>query len=132
MRNTYCLSGLRRLYGELLGRGGSKADLAHVRAVIRMLSPNEDFRAIRPIRPHTNRKGGSGAVWLRAAFDVLRTANAPMTAREIAVGILERRGMAVTPETLATVQCSLLVTLRRRVGVGIVRHDTWPRRWSLG
>lgn len=131
MRNTYCLSGLRRLYGELLGRGGSKADLAHVRAVIRMLNPNEDFRTIHPIRPHTNRKGGSGAVWLRAAFDVLRTANAPMTAREIALRVLEARGGPCDAETLQSVQCSLLFTLRRRVGVGIVRHDTSPRRWSL-
>lgn len=132
MRNTYCLSGLRRLYAEKLGRGGSKADLAHIRAVIRMISPDEDFRAIKPVRPHTNRKGKSGAVWLRAAFDVLRKANAPMTAREIAVRVLEARGETVTPETLATVQCSLLVTLRRRIGAGIVRSDTWPRQWSLG
>jgi len=131
MRNTYCLSGLRRLYAEKLGRGGSKADLAHIRAVIRMISPDEDFRAIKAVRPHTNRKGKSGAVWLRAALEVLRKANAPMTAREIAVRILEARGEPVTPEVLATVQCSLLTTLKRRIGSGVTQSDGYPRRWTL-
>ena len=55
-----------------------------------------------------------------------------MTAREIAVRVLEARGETVTPEALATVQCSLLVTLRWRIGAWVVRADTWPRRWSLG
>lgn len=131
MRNTFCLTGLRRLYAEKLGRGGSKQDLAHIRAVIRMISPDEDFRAIKAVRAHTNRKGQSGSVWLRAALVVMRAAGRPMTAREIALRVLEVRGEPATPEALATVQCSLLVTLRRRVGVGIVRHDSWPRRWSL-
>lgn len=130
-RNTYCLTGLRRLYAEKLGRGGSKADLAHIRAVVRMISPDEDFRAIKAVRPHTNRKGQSGAVWLRAALAVMRTADTPMTAREIALRVLEARGEAVTPEALATVQCSLLVTLKRRVGIGVVQHPGYPRRWSL-
>lgn len=131
MRNTYCLTGLRRLYAEKLGRGGSKADLAHIRAVIRMMSPDEDFRAIKPVRPHTNRKGQSGAVWLRAALDVLRTADAPMTAREIALRVLEARGEPYDAETLQSVQCSLLMTLKRRIGRGVTQCDGYPRRWTM-
>lgn len=131
---------LRRTYAHKLGalkaRDGDPyalvADMEHIRAVILMFWPGQDFAAIKPVRPHTNHRGQWGAVWFRAALDVLRTAEEPLTAQEITRRIMAARGEPLDGAGAVSVECSLLATLGRRVGVEIVRHgEQRPFRWSL-
>lgn len=93
MAETHVLFALRRKYAERLG-AADHAALDHLAPVIRMFSPGEDLAAIKPVRPQANHKGGAGAVWLRAGLDILRTANEPLSARQIATRIMSERGLS--------------------------------------
>jgi hypothetical protein len=135
---------LRRTYARKLGelRAGSgdesrlTADLEHLAAVILMFWPVEDLAAIKPVRPHASHKGGkTGAVWLTAALDVLRTAEEPLTAQEIVTRIVAARGEPVNVDSPAFVsaECSLIAALGRRRGSYVVRIGAHrPYRWALG
>jgi hypothetical protein len=131
MAETHVLAALKRRYAVTLGQGGQADDLAHLAAVIRMFAPGEDVAAIKPVRPYSKRRDGNGAVWLREAFRVLRTANAPMSAREIAARVMAARGIEPDARTAASVECSLLATLGKRVGADVVRVEGRPMRWAL-
>lgn len=130
---------LRRTYARKLGelRAGSDvaADLEHLAAVILMFWPGEDFAAIKPVRPHASHKGGkTGAVWLTAALDVLRTANGPLTVQEIVARIMAARGEPVDPDSSAFVsaECSLIAALGRRRDAYVVRIGKHrPYGWAL-
>lgn len=130
LRRTYA----RKLGAVRAGEGDSdalRADLEHLAAVIRMFHPGQDFAAIRPVRPHTNRRDGKwGAVWFVAALDVLRTASEPLTAQEIVARIMKARGEPLDGPAFVSAECSLLQTLSRRsevVRVGARR----PFRWMI-
>ena len=106
-------------------------DLAHLGAVIRMFAPEADVEAIKPIRGWTNRRGGNPTKWARLALDILRQASAPMTSREITRRIMREEGLAGS-RTLYAIDCSLQVTLDKRVGEGIARVAGSPKRWIGG
>lgn len=131
MADSPVLFALRRRYGELLGRGGSADDLGHVAAVLRMFNAGEDVAAIRPIRPYVSRSGRSprAALWTRTAIAVLKTANEPMSARELAVRVLTLLERPQEPATVKNVQVSLLNTLRLKPDV--VRLPGRPMRWAI-
>lgn len=53
-----------------------------------------------------------------------------MTGRSLARAVLAAEGVAVTPDTLSSVECSLHSTLGRLEGRGIVREDGEPKKWK--
>ncbi len=132
---------LRRTYAHKLGEiaagvgdeAALRADLTHLAAVIRMFWPAQDFAAIRPIRPSTNRRGGNGPVWFTSALDVLREAQEPLTAKEIVRRIMRARGEPEDGPEAVSAECSVLATLgRRRAEIGIVRSGTRrPFKWAV-
>ncbi len=134
---------LRRTYARKAGmiRAGVgdearlRADLDHLAAVILMFWPAEDFAAIKPVRPHLSHKGGqTGSVWITAALDVLRTAEEPLTAQEIARRIMQARGepLDIDGPAFVSAECSLIATLGRRRGSYVVRIGRHrPYRWAL-
>jgi hypothetical protein len=135
MGDTYVIKGLRRKYAEIKGRIRFTSDcwddetltaLCQVGCVLRLFSPGEDLSAIAPRRPY---KGGRSKHWTRDALDVLRVANGPLTAREIARRIAGARGIA-DPATLYSIECSLHATLPKRAGVTMVAAN--PKRWAIG
>jgi len=134
-RAPYVVTALRRKYAELKGRIRYTADcwdqptidaLHQVGHVLRLFNPGEDLSAIPPMRPY---KGQRSKHWTRAALDVLRASNSPMTAREIARRIAKDRGITDNA-TLSSIECSLHVTLPKREGVVMVGRE--PKRWALG
>lgn len=129
MAYVQALHALRRRYAETLGGQHPADDLEPLAAVIRMFSPSEDLNAIEAIRPYVNRRGRWGPVWARATIEVLRTANAPMSAAEIARRVLADRGMDGDQAAFKNVQSSILTTLRTKPGV--FRSGGGPVRWSL-
>lgn len=129
MADPQVLFALRRRYAELLGRGGSSDDLAHVAAVLLMFSPREDVAAIKPIRVYSNRKGAGRAVWHRAAMSVLRTANEPMSAREIAARVLTALERPSDPVLLKGVENTIRTVLKTKASVVCLAGR--PMRWAL-
>jgi hypothetical protein len=134
MGATFVVIGLRRKYAELKGRIRYTADcwdeptldaLRQVGNVLRLFSPGEDLAAIKPLRPY---KGARAKHWTRTALDVLRTANGPLTGREIARRVAKVHGVA-DRETLYSIEASLHITLPKRAGVAMV--GTRPKRWGV-
>jgi hypothetical protein len=105
------------------------ADLQHVARVIRMYAPN--WQPPEPINPRGPAIMGSYGAMIRGALDVLRTADRPLTTREIARAVADRSAMTEISH-VKSVSGSIHMGLKRRVGKGVVLVDGFPKRWSLG
>jgi hypothetical protein len=117
-----------RLQGLALRDGPDKhmLDIYHVESVIRMFSP--DWTPAKPITPRGPKKLGRYGTVTRAGIAVLREADRPLSAREIAVRVLEREGRDDQALIWPIMGC-LVTTLAKRKTV--VRHEGRPLRWSL-
>jgi hypothetical protein len=95
---------LERLHSELGGQIlGNKTEalrlaesMRHVEAVIKMLDPTYNLRRIAVKRRQPNPWFTRGTVY-RRAVDVLRTAEQPLTAREIAERVLAAANIKRVP-----------------------------------
>jgi hypothetical protein len=67
--------------------------LAHVRAVIKIVSPDFDFYSIKPKRTSKRSPYFKQGEAFLLALDVLREATEPMPAMEIAIGMLAKKGV---------------------------------------
>ena len=101
MAAAHVIAALRDKRAELSGGiadlekriGQHRADLLHVDAVLRLFAPDLEPAAILPKavrRPNSWFKPGELA---RLVLDVLRTAPAPLSIREITAQVMERRGL---------------------------------------
>lgn len=97
---------------------GMRADLVHLHAAIRILSPGVDPAAIRPKRPSRR-----GCEWFgrselgRLMLEVLRDAREPLSAVAVAREVMERRGLDPSDRTaLRRVEGMVGPALRRREG----------------
>lgn len=129
MADPQVIHALRRRYRELIGRGGSPEDVAHVAAVLLIFRPGEDLSALARLRPYSRAGRNSRRTWVRGALDVLRTANGPMTAREIAERLIADQGLPLTTALRINVVNSLLIGLTKKPGV--VCHPGRPRQWHI-
>ena len=140
MADTHVISALRSKYAELMGRIAKherdaerlRIDAAHIEAAIRMFDPGHAVDQITGKRPKkANRwtKQGNGT---RAALEVLQHADKPLTAHDIALEAMRRHGMPTDDGvTVKAIAASLRGSLMRRIGKGVIRHDGFPKRWSL-
>lgn len=119
---------LRRKYRELLGRGGSTQDVAHVAAVLLMFRPDEDLSGLLPLRSYA-RQTDTASTWLRGALDALRMANAPMSAAEIAERVIAAQGLVYSRALHRNATASILTSLKSKPHV--IRHVGRPTRWSV-
>jgi hypothetical protein len=129
MAENQLMFGLKRQYAKTLGMiaaGEDRGDdLAHLAAVIRIFKPNEDVSRILPIRPYTPDR----RQWSRTALDILRKADRPLAARELARMVLDRVGAPCS--YLVNVECSLHAVLGRLEGSGVIRAEGSPKRWRV-
>jgi hypothetical protein len=131
---------LERLHAELGGKilenKQEHANLAeqmrHVEAVIKMLDPGYSLRAISVKRRKPNPWFKRGTVY-RRAVDAMRTADQPLTAREIAERVLVAAKVDdAKPAAVADLTGSILASLRNHVGKGVQRtNEGSPARWRL-
>lgn len=101
-------------------------DLYHVECVIRLFAP--DWMPAKPVAPRGPKKLGRYGAMTRGAVAVLREADRPLSAREIAVQVLAAEGKA-DPALIWAVMGCLTTTLAKRDS--IVKHEGFPLRWSL-
>jgi len=126
---------LKRKYGELKGRdaylfadhAAIRADMAHVGAVLAMFDPGADLAAIPARRP----KKPNGGRWTRTALGILKRANRPLKAYELARLVMSELGVPPDRATLFSIGCALQSSLARLEARGLVRSVGKPRRWAV-
>jgi hypothetical protein len=126
MADSHCLSGLVAKRAELAGEirlaeerlDQFRADILHLDAAIRIIDPTYHVDAIVPkVRRQRREWFGNGEL-LRMVLETLRKAPKPLTAREIAVALMGRKGFdASDAATVRLVEKRVDATVRRREGL---------------
>lgn len=132
---------LIRLHAEIAGKLKAtkqeatkfRGDLKHIGAVIQLLEPGFDLRSIIPKRPHPRNEWFGRGECVHSALNVLRTAEKPLTTRQIAVRVLQDRGVPEIKKALVDKTArAIYAALQFRRGKSVIGHDdTMPTRWSL-
>jgi hypothetical protein len=132
---------LIRLHAEIAGKlkaskqeGATiRANLKHVGAVIQLLEPGFDLRSIIPKKPHPINRWFARGECLQRALNVLRVSDKPLTSRQIAILVLQDRGVSDATESLIkkTTRAVYASLLYRRGKSVSIHNDTMPTRWSL-
>ena len=104
--------------------------MMQVEAVMKMLNPAFNVRLIAPKRRNVGNPWFKRGTLYRSAVDVLRRAERPMTAREIADALLAGKKPEPTRKQVIDVQAAVLAALRKRNG-GSVVGDGAPAQWSI-
>jgi len=89
-----------------------------------------NIRLIAPKRRNTGNPWFKRGTLYRTAIDVLRRAQAPMTAREITLAVLDGKTPAATRKQEVDLQAAILAALRVRNGKSVV-GEGMPARWRL-
>lgn len=132
---------LERLHAELGGRilenkteGDTlRLQMQQVEAVLKLLDPSYDVRPIAVKRRTPNPWFKRGTVY-RSAVDVLRTAETPLTAREIADRMLAAKGVTdAEPAAVTDLSGSVNSSLQNHKGKGVrqANDGSFPARWSI-
>lgn len=125
-----------RLKGELDRRNAeAKAlmtSLDCIEHVIRLYREDWSPRFVEAVRPRKAGKWRYSVVGIRTAFEVLKRAERPLTAKEIAMRCIELADEPVPDKArLNGIANALNIGLLRHVGVS-VRHDGGrPKKWWL-
>jgi hypothetical protein len=127
---------LTQLHAELAGKietnckHGDKlrAQMVQVEAVIKMLAPDFSVASIAAKRRNKSNPWFKRGTLFRSAVDVLRRAETPMTAREIAATLIAGKAPQATRKQ--AIQAAILAALRKRNG-GTVIREAAPMRWTL-
>ena len=131
---------LERLHARLAGDLAAKceeaesirASMAHVEAVIKLLDPSRNLNRIAVRRRKRNEFFQRGTVW-REILDVLREAPEPLTAAEITLRMLLRRGKSDVPKAARQdFEGAVRAALRKREGDGVrVTNVGTPVKWAI-
>jgi len=129
---------LTQLHAELAGKiesnrkSGDKlrAQMVQVEAVIKMLAPDFNVAGIATKRRNTGNPWFKRGTLYRSAVEVLRRSAVPMTAREIALALLDGKTPEPSRKQEINVQAAILAALKTRAGKSVV-GDGDPARWRL-
>jgi hypothetical protein len=131
---------LERLHAELGGQileNRQKAEelgeqMMHVEAGIKMLDPSYNLNRIAVKRRQANRWFKRGTLY-RRAMDVLRTAEQPMTATDIAWKVLEAADIRDADKAAAqSVAAGIQHSLKNHAGNGVqIVGEARPSKWRL-
>jgi uncharacterized protein (DUF4415 family) len=133
------LNTLTQLHGELAGKietnrkSGDKlrAQMVQVEAVIKMLDPEFNARAISAKRRNMGNPWFKRGTLYRAVLDVLRKATEPMTADALAKAVLEGKQPVPSRQQEARIEAAILAALRQHMGKGVERVGALPFTWRL-
>jgi hypothetical protein len=140
--NSPTISALRRLHADIGGkiienRKNAKRlreDRKHVTAVIKMLSPGYDTRAIAARRTYKANPWFRRGTLFRSALDVMRGTPEPLTVAEIVDRMLAAKGVSsARTDQIRGLQSAVLAFLRNREGKGRVQRvgSVIPTKWRL-
>jgi hypothetical protein len=140
MKHQPAMYALLRLHAELGGKiKDNKKEakrlaksMLHVEAVLKMLEPGYDVRPISVRRRKPNPWFKRGTVF-RHALDVLRTAERPLTTKEITARMLSAKGITnAAPKAARDLAGAVQSSLRNHSGKGVTAvGEGMPARWSV-
>jgi hypothetical protein len=106
--------------------------MRQVEAVIKLLDPSYSLRAISVKRRKANPWFKRGTLY-RRAVDALRTAEQPLTAREVADRVLAAAGVeAPEPRAVVDLIGGINASLRNHAGKGVEQaNEGIPAKWRL-
>lgn len=141
MAESYVVNALIAKYAELSGKleacrkdaATIETYLTHLDATIRLFKEDFDAIKVRPKQQYKRNPALKKGEMVRNAYDVLRTANEPLTSREIVIRVLHRKGIYQPSEAdIQNARNSVGTCLKKRLKEGIVIADNGhPKRWSL-
>jgi len=107
--------------------------MQHVEAVIRLFDPAYDIRRISARRRYKGNAWFKRGTILRHALDVLRKAQGPLTARQIAERMLVIKGVSsVTPKAMRSLIASVQTSLQNHDGKTVAHvGEGVPKRWQI-
>jgi hypothetical protein len=130
---------LKQLHAELAGKlieNGKEASrlrqsMKQVEAVMKLLEPSYNLRKIAVRRRRLNPWFKRGTVF-RHALDVLRTADEPLTARQIAGRMIAAKGVTdVRAKAVRDLAGSVNASLQNHDGNSVMRNgDGMPAEWK--
>ncbi len=136
MARKQIVTTLERKYAQLLGEQSKRpspsltADVAHVVAVIQMFAPEWTGADIRPVVMKRRSRWGKRGTGIRAAVAVLKEAIEPMSAREIAIEMMLRRGQTDVPNhEIVQIMAGINYGLQKRIGREVILIKGYPKRW---
>jgi hypothetical protein len=134
----YALLDLHSTLGGEILRNKDEAErlrknMQHVEAVIKMLEPQFSLRRVAVKRRKANQWFRRGTLY-RKAVDVLRTAEQPMTATDIAWAVLNKANIQTTDKkAVQALGQGIQSGLRKHKGKSVeVVNDGFPALWRLG
>ena len=140
MEHNPAVYALLKLHAELGGRIKEnkreaeklRADMKHVEAVLHLLQPGFNARQIAPRRRYNPNPLFKRGHVFRAVLDLLRTAQEPMSAEEIAVALFRSKGVEEpTREQRRNLYGAVSASLRNNEGKSVAGDTNRPRRWHL-
>lgn len=106
------------------------ANIGHVEAVIRLFDPAYDVRRIPGRRRNIGNPWFKRGTMFRAALDVLRRADAPMTTMEIAKRLIAAKDARPTRDQLRKLDAGLRSCMNKNMGNAVRRvGEATPARW---
>lgn len=106
------------------------ADLATLDAALKVVAPEMAIEAIAPKMVKPPDDWSKRGEMSRQVFAIMRTANKPLTSREIAGQMIVNRGMAATPALLNLMTRRVATCLRDRRQQGLVENvETRGGQW---
>ena len=140
MTDSHVVSALVRKFSEIKGKLKAsekhsrelRADLVHIEAVLKLFRSNYETAAIMATRPKRPIRWGKRGQGWRSALEILRKAEAPMSAREIGLQVARKLGVEAKGEPLRYLVTSIGDSLQRGTKKGIVAQiGEYPRRWEI-
>jgi len=104
--------------------------MMQVEAVVKMLQPGFNVASIAAKRRNKSNPWFKRRTLYRSAVDVMRRAQAPMTAREITEALIADKAPEATRKQAKDLQAAIIAALRKRNGQMVVGEGA-PAKWAL-
>lgn len=128
---------IESLFESLGALRGREEHLRHVLGcadvVMKEINPGWTMDDLKPVQKNVRKAPGRSGEIARLTLDILRDAQEPLTAREIAGRTMKRLGQEdADKETVERVYKAVEATLRAKLKSGLVQHDgNYGRKWKI-
>jgi len=142
MTEPHVISALRLKRAEISGHihdlekriAGQRANLANLDATIKLFSPGTNPDAIPPKRAYRRTRYFAHNELSRLTQDALRIASGPLTSSEIAVAVMQAKGMSFGDAAFKEIVAARVLTVLRRLakrGAAVKSGTSRDAQWAL-
>jgi hypothetical protein len=142
MTETHVVLALRRKRAEISGHihdlekriARQRANLANLDATIKLFSPGTNPDSIPPKRTYRRTRYFAHNELSRLTQDALRTASGPLTTAEIAIAVMQAKGMPPGDAAFKEIVADRALTVLRRLakrGAAVKSGTSRNAKWAL-